>query len=145
MMRNRVARWSPILLLGCASTGPQVTEAEAEPFVSVLVPLDLDRDGRVVESEYSRVWQGEPRFQSADKDGDGALSAREVAIEVIETDPLRFNQMEPEGPPPVDSHRLQKAPGGPPKPPRGPPRPGRPAGPPGSPPSQGAATPSGPG
>jgi hypothetical protein len=37
---------------------------------------------------------------------------------VIETDPLRFNQMEPEGPPPVDSHRLQKAPGGPPKPPR---------------------------
>ena len=110
MMRSRVARWSPILLLGCASTGPQVTEAEAAPFVSVLVPLDLDRDGRVVESEYSRVWQGEPNFQSVDTDGDGALSAREVAIEVIETDPLRFNQMEPDGPPPVDSHRLLKPP-----------------------------------
>lgn len=113
MKKYFAPRWSPILLLGCASAEPTVTEAEAAPFVSVLVRLDLDRDGRLVESEYSRVWKGEPRFQSADKDGDGALSALEVAIEVIETDPLRFNQMEPDGPPSADSHRLLKPPPGP--------------------------------
>ena len=79
------------LLLGCQ---PAVTPARwtAE---SALAPhrarLDTDHDGRVSAAEYDRtLWNGPP-FPSVDRDGDGDLSAAELAALVQAESPTSFD------------------------------------------------------
>lgn len=74
------------LWLACA---PSWTAADA--LAPHLSRLDTDHDGRVAAAEYERtVWNGAP-FGSVDTDGDGALSAGELATLVAAQDAVAFD------------------------------------------------------
>lgn len=87
--------WTLDAILGPPSatgswTGPAILGA-------VRTRMDLDRDGRVGESEYTRVAMPDRPWTWADADRDGDLSVNELAVLLQKQDPNQFHV--PKGPP----------------------------------------------
>lgn len=85
-------------VVSCSSARAPTRWTEASALAGHHTRFDLDRDGRFAAAEYDRtLWNGPP-FPSADTNGDGDLSAAELATLVRAQSPTSFDgRAAPEG------------------------------------------------